>query len=288
MSSFEAEDNIQPLRQARHYKLRRRKKDGYLWAVLILFVLAVFLCVNNYLVLQSYKDLKDQLSTTYKAMEAIKSDKADLGKNRNELEDLNLALAEKNKSLSEENNLLKESYDKASRGSKDISGQLEELKKQFNELKKKNQELVDDNIALQNSLKMAASVGVKPQSFSFFENLEPRNNINKGKYIGKFLGTAYTPSIEECGNNKGITNSGKPIIPGVTLAIDTKYWPFGTVFYIKGLGYAVAMDTGSAVKGKYRFDFSVLDRKFAQQLGARKWDVYLVKLGKGNITNLKL
>ena len=288
MSSYEAADSIKPRRQVRHYRPGKRKKDGYLWAVLILFILVVFLCVNNYMVIQSYMDLKDQLSTAYKAMDTAKADQAELGKSSNRLEGINSDLTDEIKVLAEENSILKEGYEKASRGSADISGQLEEMKRQYNELKKKNQELVDDNIALQNSLKMAASVGVKPQSFSFFENLEPRNSLNKGKYIGKFLGTAYTPSVEECGNNKGITNSGKPIVPGVTLAIDKKYWPFGTVFYIKGLGYAVAMDTGGAVKGKYRFDFSVLDKKFAQQLGSRKWDVYLVKLGKGNITNLKL
>ena len=288
MSSYEAADSIKPRRQVRHYRPGKRKKDGYLWAVLILFVLVVFLCVNNYMVIQSYMDLKDQLSTAYKAMDTAKADQAELGKSSNRLEGINSDLTDEIKVLAEENSILKEGYEKASRGSADISGQLEEMKRQYNELKKKNQELIDDNIALQNSLKMAASVGVKPQSFSFFENLEPRNSLNKGKYIGKFLGTAYTPSVEECGNNKGITNSGKPIVPGVTLAIDKKYWPFGTVFYIKGLGYAVAMDTGGAVKGKYRFDFSVLDKKFAQQLGSRKWDVYLVKLGKGNITNLKL
>ena len=288
MSSYEAADSIKPRRQVRHYRPGKRKKDGYLWAVLILFILVVFLCVNNYMVIQSYMDLKDQLSTAYKAMDTAKADQAELGKSSNRLEGINSDLTDEIKVLAEENSILKEGYEKASRGSADISGQLEEMKRQYNELKKKNQELIDDNIALQNSLKMAASVGVKPQSFSFFENLEPRNSLNKGKYIGKFLGTAYTPSVEECGNNKGITNSGKPIVPGVTLAIDKKYWPFGTVFYIKGLGYAVAMDTGGAVKGKYRFDFSVLDKKFAQQLGSRKWDVYLVKLGKGNITNLKL
>ncbi len=288
MSSFEAADNVQPRRQARQYRLGRRRKAGYLWAVLVLFAVVVFLCVNNYMVLQSYKGLKGQLSTTYQAMETVKADKENLGKSRNKLEDLNSALVIENQSLEEENNLLRESYEKASRGNENISSQLQEIKKEFNELKKKNQELVDDNIALQNSLKMAASVGVKPQSFSFFENLEPRNTVNKGKYLGKFLGTAYTPSVEECGNNKGITNSGQPIIPGVTLAIDNKYWPFGTVFYIKGLGYTVAMDTGSAIKGKYRFDFSVLNKKFAQQLGSRKWDVYLVKLGKGNIPDMKL
>ena len=41
------------------------------------------------------------------------------------------------------------------------------------------------------------------------------------------------------------------------------------------------MDTGSAIKGKYRFDFAVFDRNFAKQLGTNYWDVYLVKLGNG-------
>ena len=55
------------------------------------------------------------------------------------------------------------------------------------------------------------------------------------------------------------------------------------MFYVKGLGYTVAMDTGSAIKGKYRFDFSVFDKKFAQELGTREWEVYLVEMGSGRV-----
>ena len=36
------------------------------------------------------------------------------------------------------------------------------------------------------------------------------------------------------------------------------------------------MDTGSAVKGKYRFDYAVFDKSFALKLGRRKWKVYKV------------
>lgn len=281
MSGFEAADSVEPRRQVKHYRINSSKNSRYLYAVWILFILFAFLCINNYLVLQSYKDLKNQLTSAYRTMETFKKDRLELNQGNNELE-------AENSALTEEIKLLRDNYEKASRGSSDISMQLEELRKQYNDLKKRNQEIVSDNIALQNSLKMAASVGIKPQRFSMFEKLDARNEINRGKYIGKFLGTAYTPSAEECGNSKGITNSGEPIIPGVTLAVDLKYWPLGTVFYIKGLGYAVAMDTGSAIKGKYRFDFSVLDKKFAQQLGSRRWDVYMVKLGNGNVTGIKL
>ncbi len=44
------------------------------------------------------------------------------------------------------------------------------------------------------------------------------------------------------------------------------------------------MDTGSAIKGKNRFDFAVLDKKFAYALGQQYYDVYLVKMGNGKIT----
>lgn len=282
MSSFEAADSVQPRRQSRRYRSENRKAVGYMWVVLVLFSLVAFLCVNNFMVLQSYLELKDQLTAAYKTIETAKNDSLDLSESKKKLESLY-------SSMMEENRQLKENYEKMSRGSIDVSKQMEELKKQNNELMNKNKQLTDDNIALQNSLKLAASVGVKPQNYSMFEKLDPRYEISRGKYIGKFLGTAYTPSKEECGNDKGITNSGLPIVPGVTLAVDSRYWPFGTVFYIKGLGYTVAMDTGSAVKGKYRFDFSVLDKKFARQLGARKWEVFLVKMGKGSVdSSIKL
>lgn len=281
MYGFEASKNIQPHRNIKCYRLVRKKTGSYLWAVIILFAIVGFLSVNNFLVLQSYKEVRDELDEAYKSINTAKLVKTDLINTNDKIEKLNIALIEENRDLKNENT-------KTSRGNEDITKQLNNIKRQNNDLLKKNKELVDDNVALQNSLKMAATVGVKPQNYSTFEGLQPRNNLNKGKYVGKFLGTAYTPSKEECGNNLGITNSGQPIVPGISVAIDTKYWPFGTIFYIKGLGYTVAMDTGSAIKGKYRFDFSVLDKKFAQELGSKKWDVYLVKLGDGEIKDVEL
>jgi len=192
--------------------------------------------------------------------------------------------------LSEKLELMNEKYESLLEENENLKKQNEEIIERINQLSvindrltRENRELTEDNIALQNSLKMAAAAGIKPQYYEEFKGISSRGAVDRGRYIGKFLGTAYTPSKEECGNNKGITNSGNPIIPGVSIAVDKKYWPFGTVFYIKGLGYAVAMDTGSAIKGKYRFDFSVFDKNFARALGSRYWDVYLVRMGKGKV-----
>ena len=178
---------------------------------------------------------------------------------------------------------MEENYNKILIQNKDIQNQLYELMERYQELEHVNLELADDNIKLQDSLEMAAAVGIKPQNYTESDSIVTRSSNDRGEYIGKFLGTAYTPSKEECGNDMGITNSGEPIVPGISIAIDKEYWPFGTIFYIKGMGYEVAMDTGSANKGKYRFDFAVFDKNFAKQLGSNYWDVYLVKLGDGKV-----
>ena len=276
MTGFEATNSIPPQKNPRHYRLVRKNSKSYIGAATILFIMVVLLCGNNYNLLNSYKVLKNELTTAYSELNKEKSEKQQI---INEVD----KMRKKYDQLSEEFSRLNDNFTKASRGSEDLFRQMEDLKKQNSELSKQVKDLSDDNIALQNSLKMAASVGVKPQNYSIFEGIEPSDTLSRGKYIGKFLGTAYTPSKEECGNDKGITKSGKPIIPGISIAIDNKYWPFGTVFYIKSLGNTVAMDTGSAIKGKYRFDFSVLDKEFAKLLGSRKWEVYLVKMGNGKV-----
>ncbi len=200
-----------------------------------------------------------------------------------------MLILKSNQSLTLNSNSNKIQSDKLNKQYNDMKNQNEKIKKEVEALKKKNEnleetknELAADNLELQKSLKKAASVGLTPQSYTIYNGVSLENN-KKGKYLGKFLGTAYTPSPEECGNNKGITSSGQPIIPGVSIAIDKNHWPYGTVFYIKGLGFTVAMDTGSAIKGRKRFDFAVLDKDFANELGQQYYDVYLVKMGNGKI-----
>lgn len=171
-----------------------------------------------------------------------------------------------------------------------LENQKTELEEQKQELKEEqeriiseaemvaqnNERLIKENINLQNTLLKAAATGVKPQNYTIPEESELAVDYDKLTYVGEFEGTAYTPSPDECSNSLGYTASGKAIVPGVSIAVDTSYWKLGTKFYIEGLGYVVAMDTGSAVKGKYRFDYAVFDRSFALKLGRQKWKVYLV------------
>ncbi|MFZ5988568.1 MAG: 3D domain-containing protein [Bacillota bacterium] len=270
MLSDEAPSLSEPL------KCEPKKRSNRIYSLIIyfLFIVVVTLVVNNFIIYNWYNNTRKQFKDTFLRVQTISQE--------------NSALESRNESLANDYTLLKDQYTKIATQNEDIQKELQELKAMKEELERTNKELVEDNIELQNSLKLAASVGIKPQNFTQFEGLSTRGSIDRGQYVGKFFGTAYTPSKVECGNDKGITNSGKPIIPGISIAIDKNYWPFGTIFYIKGLGYAVAMDTGSAIKGKYRFDFAVFDRDFAKKLGTNYWDVYLVKLGNGKVEDVSL
>ena len=87
-----------------------------------------------------------------------------------------------------------------------------------------NERLIKENINLQNTLLKAAATGVKPQNYTIPEESELAVDYDKLTYVGEFQGTAYTPSPEECSNSLGYTASGKAIVPGVSIAVDTAYW----------------------------------------------------------------
>ncbi|MGI6778006.1 MAG: 3D domain-containing protein [Acetivibrionales bacterium] len=270
LNSQLAKDNT-PYERLRRYRILIRHFIKNFGVIHILLVLILMLCINNVMVTKSYNEIKSMVDTAARKFDEAETEKSLLLKERESLESKNASILHNNEKIIKQN--------------REFLKEIHSLRELNDRLLRKNQELVEDNIALQNSLKIAASAGIKPQNYTEFKGLSFRGEIDRGKYIGRFLGTSYTPCKEECGNDRGITNSGKPIIPGISIAVDTDYWPFGTIFYIKGLGYAVAMDTGSAIKGKYRFDFAVFDRSFAKKLGSRKWDVYLVKLGNGSVGN---
>lgn len=184
---------------------------------------------------------------------------------------------EKHQALEIQKTEVEQAKEKVEQEKELVELEREKVKNEAEMIAQNNLYLVEENIKLQNSLKEAASVGIKPQNYEDAETVNTAVDYSKLEYVGEFEGTAYTPSVEECSNNLGYTASGKPIIAGVSIAVDNEYWKFGTKFYIEGLGYVVAMDTGNMVKGKYRFDYAVFDREYAKKLGRKKWKVYLVK-----------
>jgi uncharacterized protein YabE (DUF348 family) len=96
--------------------------------------------------------------------------------------------------------------------------------------------------------------------------------ISRGAASGKEFyvrSTAYTASCNGC---SGVTATGIDLRanPNVkVIAVDPSIIPLGTKVYVEGYGYAIAADTGSAIKG-YKIDIFLPSKSDAYRWGVRK------------------
>lgn len=111
-----------------------------------------------------------------------------------------------------------------------------------------------------------------------------RGNTSYRKAV-TMTATAYDLSFESCGKRPGdkyygLTASGTKVRPGV-VAVDPKVIPLGTKLYVKSLdgtkdyGFAVAEDTGGAIKGN-KIDLFFESGKDVYNFGRRKVKVYIL------------
>lgn len=110
-------------------------------------------------------------------------------------------------------------------------------------------------------------------------------NINYKKAFN-VVATAYDLSFASCGKKPGdpgygITASGTRVRPGV-VSVDPRVIPLGTRLYVESLdgtrdyGFAVAEDTGGAIKGN-RIDLFFPSSSAAKAFGRRQVRVYILK-----------
>jgi len=95
------------------------------------------------------------------------------------------------------------------------------------------------------------------------------DNVSKEFFVSS---TAYTANCNGC---SGVTATGVNLRanPGVkVIAVDPSVIPLGTKVYVEGYGYAVAADTGSAIKG------NKVDVFFASKEDAYRWGRRTVKI----------
>lgn len=97
------------------------------------------------------------------------------------------------------------------------------------------------------------------------------------RFAGKFTATFYC-DCPICVGNKSEVRTSTGHIPHAnrTIAVDTSIIPLHSIVYIKGLGFFVAEDTGSAIKGK-RIDVYVDDHEQAKRLGRKTVEVYILQ-----------
>lgn len=72
-----------------------------------------------------------------------------------------------------------------------------------------------------------------------------------------------------------ITYSGIPVRRGL-VAVDPRVVPLGSILYVEGYGYALAADTGSAIKGR-RIDLYSDDSREVALFGAQQRHVYVLE-----------
>jgi 3D (Asp-Asp-Asp) domain-containing protein len=111
--------------------------------------------------------------------------------------------------------------------------------------------------------------------YDAFARFEARG-LEKTSYLARsamqMVATAYTASCSGC---SGITASGRPAGHGI-VAVDPSVIPLGTRLYIPGYGFAVAGDTGGAIRGS-RIDLGFNSLRDALLFGRRAVTVYRLK-----------
>jgi len=88
----------------------------------------------------------------------------------------------------------------------------------------------------------------------------------------QMIATAYTAGCYGC---SGITAIGRPAGHGI-VAVDPRVIPLGTRLYIPGYGFALAGDTGGAIRG-FRIDLGFNSLRDALLFGRREVTVYRIK-----------
>jgi 3D (Asp-Asp-Asp) domain-containing protein len=103
-----------------------------------------------------------------------------------------------------------------------------------------------------------------------------RHGLEKTSYIASgaldMVATAYTAG---CGGCTGYTASGYRAGHGI-VAVDPRIIPLGTRLYIPGYGFAIAGDTGGAIRGN-RIDLGFDSLSGALQFGRRVVKVYRLR-----------
>lgn len=92
-------------------------------------------------------------------------------------------------------------------------------------------------------------------------------------HYGRFKITFYCPCAGCNGTANGLAANGARLEVGKTIAVDPKVIPLGSRVYIDGIGWRVAQDTGSAIKGR-RIDVLVGSHAEAYRMGIRNAEVW--------------
>ncbi|MEC2078318.1 3D domain-containing protein [Metabacillus fastidiosus] len=136
-----------------------------------------------------------------------------------------------------------------------------------------------------------ASVTVEQNS-----NVSLEDAFDWSKYPTKtVVATGYTAGKESTGKEPnhpeyGITYSGVKVKRDLfsTVAADLTVFPLGTILFIPGYGYGVVADKGGAIKGNKLDLYYETVSDVYENWGKKELEVYIVKMGEGELTEEQL
>lgn len=193
------------------------------------------------------------------------------------LYDQNTELKEQNNKLEEKHKETLENNSKLKIELKDKSDILTERETKIHNLEKKLQEekkkLDEKNAELKKAL--AAKEAKRKQQLVMAEKSKQTVSVsrdNGNEVVSRefyVTATAYTPWCAGC---SGITATGINVAANPNMkviAVDPRVIPLGSKVWVEGYGYAIAGDTGGAIKGN-KIDLLMSSKDKAYQWGRKK------------------
>lgn len=220
-------------------------------------VLAASIVANGYLAYHSHS-LSETLIEKEKVISGMKDTQ--------QVQQAQIAKLDKNLlSVRQENTDLKV-------GLKDATKKLNKTAKKVTALKNGNAELKQNVTTLKREVKKLRSAQVKePSRHATVQQEHTIQQASAPVSASRTLtmtATAYTASCAGC-TGKTATGINIRSNPGAkVIAVDPRVIPLGSRLYVEGYGYAIAGDTGGAIKG-HKIDVFIPNHSDAKSFGVR-------------------
>ncbi|WP_175637959.1 G5 and 3D domain-containing protein [Metabacillus schmidteae] len=126
---------------------------------------------------------------------------------------------------------------------------------------------------VQKSEDRVVALGTKPVQVSTVLASRGDDSVSKEFYVNS---TAYTANCNGCSGTTATGMNLRANPNAKVIAVDPNVIPLGTKVYVEGYGYAVAADTGSAIKGN-KIDVFLSSKSAAYRWGSKKVKIKILE-----------
>lgn len=238
----------------------------FLVTLAVVMLMLVFVTEEKRALQEALNDRESVISEMGDNMNLLSTKYADLSTKLETVQDEYTTLSSSNEKIVASQDALKEK-------ARTLSTEVQQLKADKSSLEATNKKLIGENTSLKKTKAATASktsTAVKAKVAGVTtENKQPsRSNSSVAKTF-TVTATAYTAYCAGC---SGVTRTGVDLRKNPSLkliAVDPKVIPLGTKVWVEGYGYAIAGDTGGAIKGN-KIDLHMSTKDAAYKWGRRQ------------------